>query len=271
MAHRKRSSEGADHGSTGAEFSLPGIENARSRRKLSAVIADSIAESILEQGLAPGDQLPAEHEMLAHFDVGRASLREALRLLEADGLIVIKAGPGGGPVVSRPNVRRLSRLILLYVVGSGGNLRQIYETRKSLEPSLARAAAVNGTPEEIERIKQALYVMSGNVDNEVEFVKASAHFHGAIAEAAHNPAMLALSGAILRVVDGSNLGISRRSRSRIIDRANDIADAIERNAPEAAFVASNHHIDIAIEYFKHKFPGQFDEPIHPSTITQLGI
>src|SRR6516165_7115435 len=64
--------------------------------KRSEMLAQEIVEEIIAKGLNPGDLLPPEAEMLSHYGVGRASLREALRLLESQGLVTLKPGPGGG-------------------------------------------------------------------------------------------------------------------------------------------------------------------------------
>ena len=70
---------------------------ARRADKVSEVVARAIVHDIVSRGLEPGATLPSEAVMLARFQVGRASLREALRILEVHGLITIKPGPGGGP------------------------------------------------------------------------------------------------------------------------------------------------------------------------------
>ncbi len=71
--------------------------------KVPELVARTILREIVQQGLSAGDRLPPEATMLAHFGVGRGSLREGLRILEIHGLIKIKPGPQGGPVVtSRP-------------------------------------------------------------------------------------------------------------------------------------------------------------------------
>src|SRR6266540_3841108 len=78
--------------------------------KLSQRIARQIASEISDRRLRPGDKLEAESTMLARFGVGRPSLREALRILEDQGLIMLKPGPGGGPVVADLGSRQFGRI-----------------------------------------------------------------------------------------------------------------------------------------------------------------
>jgi len=68
--------------------------------KVAESIARQIMQDIRRQKLEPGSMLPAESAMLERFGVGRGSLREALRILEINGLVVLKPGPKGGPVVA---------------------------------------------------------------------------------------------------------------------------------------------------------------------------
>ena len=77
-------------------------------RKTAMVIAQAIVEEISRRRFPPGSMLPPERDMLVKYDVGRGTLRESLRFLEMSGVITIKPGPGGGPVVCEPDSRDLA-------------------------------------------------------------------------------------------------------------------------------------------------------------------
>src|SRR3954468_8843649 len=119
-------------------------------RKLSTALADSITAPILKTGLQPGARLPSEREMREQFGVGRGTLREALRVLEAEGLITVRSGPHGGPVVARPDANRLARLLILLLISWGTTLRAVYDVRIVLEPLAAGRAAESATPEQVD-------------------------------------------------------------------------------------------------------------------------
>ena len=91
-----------------------GVRRTRRVMKTSELIARDIILDISEGGLKTGDSLPPEAAMLKHYEVGRASLREALRLLEVQGLVHIRAGAKGGPVVGSANAENLARMLTLY-------------------------------------------------------------------------------------------------------------------------------------------------------------
>ena len=82
--------------------------------KTSETVARDIVHSVVAGGLGQGDSLPSEARMLEQYGVSRESLREGLRLLEAQGLITLRRGPGGGPVVGAVDPANLGRASTLY-------------------------------------------------------------------------------------------------------------------------------------------------------------
>ena len=80
------------------------MANTKRAQKTHEVIADRIREKIVNGTLKAGDLLPAEDELTLEMGVARTTLREALRVLESQGLIAIRRGRGGGPVVTHPNL-----------------------------------------------------------------------------------------------------------------------------------------------------------------------
>ena len=106
--------------------------------KVPTVLARRIQREIVERDLEAGDMLGAEAVMLARFGVGRASLREALRILENHGIIRIKPGPGGGVfVASKPPQVRLGALDLWFN-GAGVDPLDLFEARATLREMLQK-------------------------------------------------------------------------------------------------------------------------------------
>src|SRR5262249_9163051 len=87
----------------------------RSDRKVAESIARDIVRTIVDNELPPGTPLPAEAEMIADYAVGRAALREALRLLETQGVIPLRRGPGGGPFVAEVTARDFAEPMALHL------------------------------------------------------------------------------------------------------------------------------------------------------------
>ena len=92
--------------------------------KTSETVARDIVHYVVAGGLGNGDSLPSEARMLEQYGVSRESLREGLRLLEAQGLITIRRGPGGGPVVGTVDPANLGRVSTLYYHLVGATYRR---------------------------------------------------------------------------------------------------------------------------------------------------
>jgi GntR family transcriptional repressor for pyruvate dehydrogenase complex len=120
---------------------MPNGTARRRTEKISEVIARDIIHDIVSNDLKPGDMLPAEAAMTRNYGVGRGSLREALRILEVQGLIQIRPGPGGGPVVNAIDPVNFGRLAALYFHVSRATLRELLDARMAIEPVLAGLAA----------------------------------------------------------------------------------------------------------------------------------
>src|ERR1700761_3764543 len=82
-------------------------------------IARQIVEDISGGTVVPGETLATEASMLKTFKVSRGTLREALRLMEIQGLVVLKSGPSGGPVLARPDPLFAGRMLTLFLRLSG--------------------------------------------------------------------------------------------------------------------------------------------------------
>ena len=98
-------------------------------------------QDIRRDSLTPGSRLPPETEMLERFKVGRGSLREALRILEVNGLVTMRSGPRGGPVVAPRDPASFGQIMTLHLQSANATYRQLLEARVEYEILLARKAA----------------------------------------------------------------------------------------------------------------------------------
>src|SRR5688500_15216649 len=107
---------------------------ARRQRKASENVAAQLVNDIVSPGLVPGDSLPAEAAMMVEYQAGRGTVREALRLLEVHGLISIKTGPNGGPIVCDVTAADLARILSLYFARMNVTFADLGDARLELEP-----------------------------------------------------------------------------------------------------------------------------------------
>jgi GntR family transcriptional repressor for pyruvate dehydrogenase complex len=170
----------------------------RQRRvvKTSERLAIEIVRDIVAQGLRTGDHLPLEAAMVERYHVSRASVREALRLLEMQGLISLKPGPGGGPVVGAVEPANLARTASLYFHLGAATYGQLMEAQVLLEPLCARLAANH--PERAAAMTP--YFDDIAVPDEPRYREHTIGFHRTVWELAANPVVSLLSQAVTHLV-----------------------------------------------------------------------
>ncbi len=122
--------------------------------KISTIIIRQIRSAIMQGKLLPGQALPHEKELIAQFGVSKHTLREALRTLEGMGLITIKRGAGGGPIVSEIDFDTAREYFSSFLYFQNISRTDISELRKLAEPYIARRAAETITPEALARLEE---------------------------------------------------------------------------------------------------------------------
>lgn len=151
--------------------------------------ARALVKDIWAQGMRPGDSLPSEAQMLKQYGVSRESLREGLRLLEVQGMITIRRGPGGGPLVGTVDSANLGRMEALYFQLAGATYEELFEAWVFSEAELARRAAAN--PDFVARAAAMEPYIAGEVDDAAHddldvYMSGHEGFHGAVAGLADN-------------------------------------------------------------------------------------
>ena len=116
--------------------------------KASDVLADRLRGQILGRGMHVGEPLPPEASLIAEHGFSRGTVREALRLLESDGLIEIRRGPHGGIRVARPDLSQVTRSLALLLTLAETSMRAFSEFRQLVEPAAAAAAARSASDEQ---------------------------------------------------------------------------------------------------------------------------
>ncbi len=111
------------------------------RREKPEQIADELRRLIISGELDEGDSLGHEPDLIERFGVSRPSLREALRILEAEGLISVIRGVLGGVVVHRPDQRQTARTAALVLQARNVSLADVFDARTIIEPAAVRLVA----------------------------------------------------------------------------------------------------------------------------------
>lgn len=218
--------------------------NRRRSSRISHMVASEIVRTIVDENLGPGDRLHTEAEMIAQFDVGRASIREALRILEGYGLIVIRPGGGGGPTVASLRPEDLGRTLSFYFHMTGATFGELLEARLIIEPVMAQLAAERPDRDHLDRLREAMAQEDGATFEIGEHVAVSDNFHYVVAGISGNR-VLDLLGRSLRILyqsgvaSGSRLPIEERAHVRDVHR--EIGQAIlDGDGPRAHDLMRNH-------------------------------
>lgn len=225
--------------------------------KTSETVALNIVRDITARGLKTGDRLPLEAAMLQEYRVSRASLREALRLLEVQGLISLKPGPGGGPVVGNVDARHLARTISLYFHLGGMKYADIFMTQEVLEPACAALAA--RSPERSEAMRPFIEdeaPVEGEPYHAVTF-----DFHTAVYRLAGNGVLTLITQAITSIITTHIVSTMDpvELHQEILDEHQELGRAISAGHAGKAHRLMAAHFKKQHDYYRERWPARFDE------------
>ena len=212
--------------------------------KASAVLADDLRERILHGEFPEHTALPPERELVIQTGMSRTTVREALRILEVQGLVRIKTGRAGGAFVQRPGEESLAGTVNLLIRGRRIRLAALLETRAAIEPACAELAATHRTDDDLVALERADAAIAAD-GSPVEFLQADADWHVAVAVASHNELlngfMLALSRATSRSTDHQDF-VDDEVRTTTVHAHRTITRAIEQRDAAAAFRRMQRHV-----------------------------
>ena len=152
-------------------------------------IAREIQMRILNYDLQIGERLPSELELAGEFEVSRSVIREAMRILDGLGLIVVKKGPKGGIFVSNVYHKPLSNSLRGLVDSGQVSVDHIFMVRLLIEPNVAAEAAVHASEEDVNDLRTILEESEKNIDDPVFLSANRGKFHIYLAKATGNPVM----------------------------------------------------------------------------------
>jgi GntR family transcriptional regulator, transcriptional repressor for pyruvate dehydrogenase complex len=232
-------------------------------QKTAMLVAQRIVADIQRRGNKVGDRLPPERVMLEEYNIGRGTLRESLRFLELQGIIVLKPGPGGGPVVQQPDGSGLATALTLLLQFENAPFRTITEARTALEPMMAQLAASRMSDEQLADLKYSVDHMLDRVGDESEFLEMNKRFHDIIAHSSGNPLFGHLIDTLLGMLDGSTIGVDYPEHRRLAVHKAHVAiyEALASRDPAAASAAMQDHIMQYANYVERKFPDVLNTPI----------
>ncbi len=212
--------------------------------KAAEVLATQIKNEIISGKYPEGAMLPPETEMATQLNVSRPTVREALRLLESEGLISIRPGPRGGPRVERPSSNTVTRSLTTLFQYERVSLAELLEARRAIEPACARVAATRATEDDIAALRRSIQAMRADLENDAVFWTENANFHVALAEAGGNTVLNTLMVALRELIYDFTAGmhIAPEERLETVAEHTAIMEAIAANDPDAAARVAETHL-----------------------------
>lgn len=214
----------------------------------SASAADTLAAHlqnvIVSGGFALGSSLPSERELMSTYQVSRTTVREALRVLSAQGLIQVKRGRKGGSFISRPTSNSLVRSLNLFIKGQDIRFIDLVNARQAIEPAAAAQAALSRTEHELETLRGLCVECEESFGHVERFVEANIKWHLAVADASGNPLFIAfltsISDALHAATDLEEFDV--KTRKAVVGVHWQIFEAIRSGDPVAARRRMERHL-----------------------------
>jgi len=213
--------------------------------RVSQVIVDQVKLLIRDGRLQPGDRLPSERELCQRFGVSRVTVREALRVLEASGLVAIRVGAHGGAFLTTPSAERLGEGLADLISLAPLTAANVTEARIIVELGLLPLAVERVTDEDIADLFAMVEEAEKAVAEGNYTVEMSAAFHVRVGECTHNPAIEMLlqsfHGPMRMSLEESHIAAPMSQQG--VDEHRVLAEAIQRRDLEAARDVMTTHLD----------------------------
>ncbi|SMH30882.1 FadR/GntR family transcriptional regulator [Mesorhizobium australicum] len=213
--------------------------------KASGLLATRLRDLIIQGEFASGDLLPPERDLVAESGLSRGSVREALKILETEGLIEIRAGRSGGARVTVPKRTDLARSTELFVRTNGVSLEALLDCRIAVEPMLAKLTARNRTEQELDILRDLHRKFEASTDDIQRYRRVNFQWHLAVASMSRNEPLTALMEAISTPVyeaTGYEVVTTPETRRAAVMAHAEVMAAIERQDEAAAARGMEKHL-----------------------------
>jgi GntR family transcriptional repressor for pyruvate dehydrogenase complex len=214
----------------------------RSASLSSQIVAD-VRDALFAKKLKPGDFLGTEKELAAWHGTSRIVARDALRTLEALGIVEIRMGKGGGARIAHGNPRLFAEALAVQLDLTGVSAAEIMDAQRAIETLGAELAAENATKADIAKLRRLLVEAEAAIDDLDTFTRLSRDFHLAVAEASHNRVLVVQLLSLEHISwPRHNATATRKLAEKIIAVHTELTDLIEQRDGKAARELMNDHV-----------------------------
>ncbi len=237
--------------------------------KLSHLVAERLRGQIASGEMIPGDTLPSETELMKQMGVSRPTLREAMRVLESEGLLQLGRGARSGAAILAPSIERAARYGALYLATQGTTIGDIHQVRTLLEPPLAAQHAQNPKKQVIRSLQECVAEQEAALAarDYPRAVAAVNDFHAELVRYSPNNALKLLAGMLhdisahiypLMVLQGTRTDqqvVYRRTQQSTDAHAKLVKVIAAGKATEAERFWREYMLETATFMSKHKIDG----------------
>ncbi|GAB5021446.1 hypothetical protein JHV675_31540 [Mycobacterium avium subsp. hominissuis] len=227
--------------------------------KVSETLAREILHDILDRGLTAGARLPPESELVASYGVGKSSVREALRLLEVNGVVTIKTGPTGGPIVAESSPVEFAKMSVFYFRSTRVTFGELIEARIMMESMMAGLAASRRNPQTEQALRESLVLTKAAVDSGdyQKYLDEASNFHGIISGLSGNRVLDFFGGALSQLYYervAETLMSADSGRLDFLDEHEAITNAVLAGDADAARGLMEAHMNAIQQRLDDYFP-----------------
>src|SRR5438105_6542902 len=210
---------------------------------LSARIITQVREALFAREMRPGDFLGTEMDLAGRFGVSRIVARDALRTLEALGIVEIRMGKGGGARIAQGNPRLFAEALAVQLDLTGVSAAEIMDAQRAIETLAAELAAEHATAADHAKLKRLLAEAEATIDDAPAYTRSCRDFHLAIAEASHNRVLVTQLISLQHVSwPTENRTLTPEVARRVLDVHRELAALIEMRDTAGARRLMDEHV-----------------------------
>src|SRR5438105_5694589 len=220
----------------------PGLRDSRLSR--AEALARELEDQISSGTLATGERLGTKEDLRQHFNVAVATVNEAIKLLDARGLVEVRSGPGGGVFVAAPGARMRQGPLIMGFKWAEATVADYQEVRTALEPLVIGHAARNHTSADLRALRQIIDRMEAHLGDPAGYLRLNTAFHRRVAKMSPNAPLRSLYVTLVDFFEHAQEQIMDLPRSidpSNIDVHRHLVTAIESgDGPELAAAVKRH-------------------------------
>jgi GntR family transcriptional repressor for pyruvate dehydrogenase complex len=205
---------------------------------------------------SPGDKLPSERELVEQLSISRSVVREALRVLEAQGLVAILQGKG--VYVQRPGLQTVLQPVQRLLKDGSITLRDLMQARYLLEPEIVKIASKQVKDEQLKGLEQHYHEMIKYLDYPEKYLEADKNFHSLLVACTGNPVLVIMMCPVITMFNGFiELFYQVPGTPQKVFTAHDkILNALRTHDAQSAETAMRSHLQEVVEWFGPTFASE---------------